>query len=243
MTLVLAVLENDGRRRLVKPVAEAIAGALSAEVRTMRISSEGARRVSELLAAVREPDVDLVVMSAQSNREPYWDVIQQSEKPVVVVPRRAVDVRTPISQVLLPLDGTRQTATAVSQMARRLTKPGTCVTPMHVFDQATTPPFWDQAAHAHLPWIEEFLLRNLPTCTSLKIRTGDVAAAVLGCAAELEADLILVGWSRRLSSGHAPTVRSALIDGTVPVMLIATGSGPTRDVEGRSPLAPGGPAA
>ena len=92
---------------------------------------------------------------------------------------------------------------------------------MHVFDADTVPRFWDHPAHGHDAWAREFLARNCARPgVRLELRSGAAANLVLDVARQQRADLITLGWSRRLGKGRARTVKQTLAAATVPVMLV-----------------------
>jgi hypothetical protein len=51
---------------------------------------------------------------------------------------------------------------------------------------------------------------------------------VIETAADLDVDLIALGWSRSLAGGHGPVVREALASSTVPVLLLPLGNSSTK---------------
>ncbi|MGY2062970.1 universal stress protein, partial [Nocardia gipuzkoensis] len=161
----------------------------------------------EFLAQLADPDVVLGVVALDGEG---WGIARQATKPVVVVPATARRV-TRIRRVLVPLDGTDETVTAVAETVRLFGSAGTEIVVLHVFDAATTPRFWDQAAHARPVWEQEFLARyctpHFPgTTPTLTLRSGSPGEHVVDLAAE-HADLIILDWSRRLDPGRAQTVR------------------------------------
>jgi nucleotide-binding universal stress UspA family protein len=67
-------------------------------------------------------------------------------------------------------------------------------------------------------------MRNLPEGVELELLRGVPAEEIVAAAEAHHADLVVLGWSQRLSAGRAPTVRRALVEGSVPVMLLGTGT-------------------
>ncbi len=141
-----------------------------------------------------------------------------------------------VSRVLLPLDGSTETASAVADMARRAVAAGASVAAVHVFDAANAPAFWDQAAHGHTSWSREFLDRHHLDGVELDLRRGRPAEEVLAGAEQWGADLIVMAWDHDLGAGHARTVRRAVTQGTVPVLLVSADPGPRPDDPGPSAL-------
>jgi len=153
-------------------------------------------------------------------------VAQQSAKPVVLVPAGARDQTPRIRRVLLPLDGTAQSASAVADAAERLARAGAELVVLHVFDAQTVPKFWDQHAHAGQAWGQEFLARYcaLPGAR-LELRSGAAAEHVVEVAGTEQADMITLAWSQQLEPGRALVVRRAVLDAGVPVMLVPVAAG------------------
>ena len=129
---------------------------------------------------------------------------------------RVLDLRTGV------LARTGQGPDAAEQFARA----GVDLVALHVFDAETVPRFWDQAAHARRAWAEEFLARYCAQPGArLELRTGVAGERVLDVAEAEGADMIALGWSQQLDPGRARTVRRAVLDAVVPVMLVPMASG------------------
>ena len=145
----------------------------------------------------------------------------KSAKPVMLVPAEARDQPPRIRRVLLPLDGTAQSASAVAETAERLARGGAELVVLHVFDAQTVPKFWDQHAHAGQAWGQEFLARYCAVPGArLELRSGAAAEHVVKVAGAEQADIIALAWSQRLEPGRALVVRRAVLDAEVPVMLL-----------------------
>ena len=150
----------------------------------------------------------------------------RASKPVVLVPPGAKVRRPAISRVLLPLDGTPESAAAVAGTMGLLARAGVDLVVLHVFDAATVPRFWDQAAHAHRAWAEEFLARNAAAAGArLELRSGSPGEQVVEVAGAEQADLIALGWSQHLDAGRSRTVRRSVLHAGVPVLLVPAGGG------------------
>jgi nucleotide-binding universal stress UspA family protein len=148
-------------------------------------------------------------------------VATRADKPVVAVPPEPRDPAPPsLHRVLVPLDGTAAAARAVEQVTRWFAGSGVEVVALHVFDAATVPRFWDRPEHDHDAWAREFLARNCPLGARLRLGTGWPAMCVLEVAAGEGADMIALGWRRRLVAEHAAVVREVLACTHVPVLLL-----------------------
>lgn len=226
MRNVLAVLER-GRDDNVVIVADALATLLDATARAFRApDGEPQTRIDAVMTELGG-DVVAAVLSAQVPAPLCWEVMQRATIPLLVVPRYAELVRDRITTVLLPLDGSPETAASVAPLAARLADAHSRVLIVHVFDEATVPAFWDQAAHSQQHWADEFLLRNLPSVGDLRLRRGPTPEEVVIEAQRADADLIVIGWGQDLGAGRARTVRRALLNGSVPVLLVPTKTGPS----------------
>jgi nucleotide-binding universal stress UspA family protein len=211
----------------------AVARLLRAELRHVWPGErpESAECLRAVLAELEGPDVLIAVLPGGSKLEAATGhVISSSSKPVVVTPHRPDTARPPaVSRVLLPLDGSWEAASAVAPTAKLLADAGVDLVVLHVFDRVTAPRFWDQAAHARSCWETEFRARYCPQPgVRLQLRTGAPAEQVLSVAAQEDVDLIVLGWSQRLEPNRAATVRRAVSEGQVPVMLMPVSTDPDR---------------
>lgn len=223
VTRVIAVV--DGASPTVAETAAAVADLLGARVRAVRppaVPGPG-RELEEVLAELAAPEVVLAVMPDGAAMEALTGaVISTWSKPVVVTPA-TLSTRRPlaVSRVLLPLDGSWEASAAVAPTAAFLADAGVDLVVLHVFDAATVPAFWDQAAHARRSWEPEFLARYCPQPgVRLHLRAGGPGEQVVTVAAQEKVDLIALGWAQRLDHDRAATVRRTLRDARVPVLLM-----------------------
>ena len=149
-------------------------------------------------------------------------VATHAAKPVVVVPPEPRDPPPAgLHRILVPLDGTADTARAVEQTMGWFAGSGVEIVSLHVFDATTVPRFWDRPEHDHAAWTREFLARNAPAAgTRLQVRSGWPSDRVLEVAAAEGADMIALGWGRRLAPDRAAVVREVLVRTPVPVILL-----------------------
>ena len=221
---VLAILGHGEAGPPVTETAAVIARLAGGEVRQVRLAADLSpqQAARQVMRALHQPRTVSSVLAAGEPSRPLWQrVAQQSAKPVVLVPAGARDQTPRIRRVLLPLDGTAQSASAVADAAERLARAGAELVVLHVFDAQTVPKFWDQHAHAGQAWGQEFLARYcaLPGAR-LELRSGAAAEHVVKVAGAEQADMIALAWSQRLEPGHALVVRHAVLDTGVPVMLV-----------------------
>lgn len=92
---------------------------------------------------------------------------------------------------------------------------------LHVVDAATTPRFWDQAAHARRGWERQFRESCcVPPATRLDLRRGVPGERVVEVAAAKHPDLVALGWSQSVAPGRARTVRHTVHDTDLRVILL-----------------------
>ena len=222
MRKVLAVAGPESASA-VAAVAQAVADVLQITVSRFDPPLPDSQHATAVLDELEQPDAVLGVVirdTAASGRS--WRIASRSAKPMIVVPPASAAARPPvISRILVPLDGTLESASAVSETIGLFASAGVEIVVLHVFDEPTAPRFWDQAAHARRSWEREFRARF---CTHvdvrIELRSGEPGEHVIQVAADEHADLIALGWSQRLEAGRARTVRSAVQETEVPVMLV-----------------------
>lgn len=221
MNEVLAVLET-GCETPTTEVAVAVADLMHAQLRMLRQDpgEPAVLRADAILRALTEPSVVAAVLVAEPDEAATcWQVVQRADKPVALVPSGARTSGT-ISRALVPLDGTRESADAVSTLVELLAGAGVDIVVLHVFDATTVPMFWDQAAHTEQAWSAQFLERHVPTGARLALRSGTPGEHVVSVADAERADLIALGWSRHLGPGRALTVRRSVLRAGRPVLLV-----------------------
>jgi nucleotide-binding universal stress UspA family protein len=219
MPVLLAFTTSDRAAHTVTSVAASLARALHLAVEQRPMPSG-----TVVLRDLDEPAVRLAVLpySAGHAARLVTDVIQRCTKPVVVVPvRRRATPPTSIDRVLVPLDGTVESAVTVAETVALFGASGADIIVLHVFDRTTVPKFWDQAVHARKSWVDEFLSRfcDQPN-VRMELRSGTPGEHILDVTASEHADLIAFGWGQNLSAGRARTVRSTLAQSTIPVLLL-----------------------
>ncbi|MFE2752324.1 universal stress protein [Actinosynnema sp. NPDC059335] len=215
----VVAVERPGAAPVVA-IATAVAEAIGATVVTVPTGRDA------VLGALRGPDAVLGVVPRDQHSS--WTIARASARPVVLVPPMYPGTSAStaaVSRVLVPLDGTAESARAVVEVLGLLARANVDLVVLHVFDEATVPPFWDQAAHARHDWEREFRKRFCtPEDVRLELRSGRPGDRVNQVAAEEHAHLIALGWSRRLDEGRARTVRDTVRGARVPVMLVPLAS-------------------
>jgi nucleotide-binding universal stress UspA family protein len=83
------------------------------------------------------------------------------------------------------------------------------------------PRFWDRPEHDHAAWSREFPARNAPAAgRRLEVRSGRPSDQIREVAGTERADMIALGWRRRLTPDRAAVVRDVLARTPVPVSLL-----------------------
>jgi len=219
---VLGVL-GAGPETPIIEVATALADLMQAEPFLLRqdAGEPSAHRVDVVLDALAESSAVAAVLAAEQDETALcWQVVRRAGKPVALVPPGARRPPGAISRVLVPLDGTTESAAAVADLVELLAGVGVDIVVLHVFDAATVPMFWDQAAHTGQAWSTQFLERHAPAGARLELRTGTAGEHVVSVADAEQADLIALAWSRHLGPGRALTVRHCVLEAGRPVLLV-----------------------
>lgn len=228
MTTHVLAIERVGVDQSVVVVASALASVLHAGVRVMELpTSHHDEDVHRALLALAEPDVAAGVLADGDIAAALcWRVARAATKPIALVPRRATPERTVIGRVLLPLDGTPESAAAVAPTMELFASTGADLVVLHVFERSNVPKFWDQATHAQRAWESEFLSRHCPHGgVRMELRTGLPGQNILDVAVDERVDLITLGWSQQVDPGRARTVRRIVADADVPVLLLPIADG------------------
>lgn len=252
MTRILAAIDTSAAARPVLETAKAIQplfgapveavhvregstaiAASSAKAAGVRLRIEDGAPAEVLETELRDPDVAALVVGARrtpAGRRPLGHIalrlITSVPKPLAVVPPATREPER-IARILVPLDGSPESAEAVSRTIELARASEIKVVVLHVRSEATLHPFSDQLHHEGPAWVEEFLARHCPVPAhdvEVELRVGVPEEEVGAVAREAGVDLIVLGWSQELGSGHAAVVRAMLSSSAVPVLLIPVGS-------------------
>ncbi|HVS68481.1 MAG TPA: universal stress protein [Mycobacteriales bacterium] len=224
MASLLAFTETPAETSGVKAVTTALAQALHLDTDEHRLPVRPADLTAFVLEVMDDPQVRMAVLpySAGHAARLVNDVIQRCSKPVVIVPigRRAQTPRA-IDRILVPLDGTVESADTVGELVALFAASGTDIVVLHVFDATNVPMFWDQPVHARESWVGEFLHRycDQPN-VRMELRSGAAGEHIIDVAATEHADLIALGWAQNLAAGRARAVRATIAAATIPVLLL-----------------------
>jgi nucleotide-binding universal stress UspA family protein len=230
MNDVLALLDGHAADRSIADVATAMAAVMSASVRRIDLSgiAEPGDKADRVLAELAKAATSLGVMCGTRSLQQFvWPVLQQAQKPVLLVPAVSRPWTHVIDRALIPLDGSAESAGAVAETIRLLAHAGVDLVVLHVFDATTVPKFWDQPAHAEQAWQTEFIARYCDQPgVRLQLRSGVPGEHILDIADTEQVDLIALGWSQQLDEARAQTLQQTLRDAHVPVLIMPISTPP-----------------
>lgn len=197
-----------------------------------------------LLGAVDDADVVAAVIGSRARPDDprpagqtALRVLEQSAKPVVVVPPGVAGRAHRVRRVLIPLEGGRETSTFVLEQLEGLLRDQVDLVVLHVLTGDTAPRMLDRPGPDLAMLSSEFGLRHCPAASVIDLRAGAVPGRIDEVCTDEEADLIVLSWSQSMAPGHADVVRSVLSDTVVPVLLLPlpTPAGPPLTL-GRMPV-------
>lgn len=247
MRTVLAALDSSPAARPVLETALGIGELTSAKVEAIHVRENSdeipaavAERSGVVLRVVDGPvDVGLLSALAETNviagvfgargtpggRRPVGrtalHILERASKPVVIVPPEAAGVSPrPFRRLLVPLEGSEQSARPVAEDLGPLILDDVELVVLHVFTISTVPPVLDHPGWDLPMWGDEFLARFCPNASRIDLRTGAVGSGVTEACSEADGDLIVLSWSQDASPGHAGVIRDVLARSTVPVLLL-----------------------
>ncbi len=171
-------------------------------------------------------DVVLVIVGSRglpSGRYPIGHVtrrvIQQLSKAAVVVPPDFVP--TKFGHILVPLDGTEETAVAVATAVDLFARGGSEIVVTHSLTPETMPAMLDHAGALEM-WAEQFLRRSGPEFADarIEVRVGAPGANASEFTRVEPIDLIVLAWRRKFAGQHGQVVMDILAHAGVPVLLL-----------------------
>ena len=185
--------------------------------------------IEQITAACQSPDVAALVLGArgihcgaQPAGRTALEIITQVSKPVLVVPPHA-EPRQSLARILVPLDGTSESAQALREIITLAHVHRLEVLVLHVYSPDTVPAFSNHAPHATHAREREFLSRNVAPPhdrVTLLHRLGVAADDIAMVSRETSADLIALAWRQNLIRGSAHVVSETLAHSNIPVLLL-----------------------
>ena len=235
MKKVLAFVDDSPSARSVLRTAEALASTLDAEVVPVTVTNTDGSLSTEpeqtLLESLRSGDVVLGVLGSRavaSKPQPVGHVaaalLVGSPIPLAVVPPGDGALSSAPTRLLLPLDGTPETAAALVPVARRLHDAGTRIVVMHVYTDQTVPRFISSSDDIET-LADEFLIQHLPEFgDDCELRIGQPDEEILDRASAGDIDGVILAWRQDLSPGRANVIHRLLQEVRVPLLMVPMAS-------------------
>jgi hypothetical protein len=183
---------------------------------------------ASLLGAVSDPNTIAAVFGARATRagrrpvgHMALHVLERAKKPIVVVPPEVGGISPrPFHRLLVPLEGSEQTARPVAESLYPLISGDVELVVLHVFTPATVPRALDRPDQDLSLWGDEFLARFCPEAATIELRSGAVGNRVDEVCRASRADLVVLSWSQDSSPGHAAVIRDVLGRSTIPMLIL-----------------------
>jgi nucleotide-binding universal stress UspA family protein len=232
--------DADLRRRLHLDSREA----------TTRLWSRVGAPAVEILRAAGEPDVVLVVLTTHGRDiadgprlgQVAEAVVAGSARPVLLVRPETVEPAdagaSTFQRLLLPLDGTPATATALRPATELAGRLGASVDVLYVTDSGQAlpresgsigaPRYVDQPQHEWPHWAHEVIERLCGCCADcppdvpvrMFMACGEIGVEIARFAAEHYHDAIVLVRRSRLEPGRARALRAVLAHAPCPVLVV-----------------------
>jgi nucleotide-binding universal stress UspA family protein len=168
------------------------------------------------------------------------EVLRTARCPVVLVGPQWASADFKLRQLLLPHDGSPETACALSPAVALAERAGAELLVLHVAGSPAAPPgeglpvplYVDQPQHEWPEWTREFLERMEVYCdlpAHLRPRVflaqGEAGEEILRFAARRGVDLIATAWHGSLLDRHAATAKALIARARCPVLFTRTHPG------------------
>jgi nucleotide-binding universal stress UspA family protein len=203
-----------------------------------------------ILDEAAEPDVQLLVMTTVAAGDPERELGSVAVRVALGTSRPILGLRPevglepsavapPVHRLLLPLDGSRSTASAVrpaTSLARRL---GASVDVLYIVPSApaplegergsiVAPRYVDQPQHEWSTWADELKERLLVECAGFSpgahigvhVQRGEPAEEIVRFARQGRYDAIVLVRRSRLQPGRAATLRSVIQQSPCPLLVV-----------------------
>jgi nucleotide-binding universal stress UspA family protein len=246
MRTIIAALDASAAARPVLETALAVGRLTGASVRAIHVGASRPATLDSLsdqfgvplellaegvepalLRSIGLPGVIAAVLGARSTpggRRPAGhtarDILEHTDKPIVVVPPDALRTFDLPLRVLVPLEGSEESSAPIVERLYPLFVEAVEIVVLHVFTADTTPRLLDRPSRDLELWAGEFGARFCPVAARVEWRTGSAGRRITEVCDEEGADLIVLSWSQDLSPGRAATIREVLAHAPVPVLLL-----------------------
>ena len=210
-----------------------------------RLRVEAGDADAEILRAVEDAEVQLVLLTTHGGAiergrqlgRVVERVIVGASKPLVLIRPEAPLVQRQLARLLLPVDGTPKTATALRPAAELAGKLGACLDLLYIAPAAGAPPteigsigaprYVDQQQHEWPNWAAEAAERFAACCAScppeievqMFFAHGDIGLEIERFAVEHDSDAIVLVRRSRLQPGRARVLRAVLGRSSLPILM------------------------
>ena len=233
MNRVLAFVDQSPSRSSVMAVGESLAALLEAQLVLVSIT-DGAEPARQMLAELDEPGVVFGVLGTKSvESKPglaghvALELLSHSRIPLALVPPGTRPLPASEPRILVPMDASRETDSAIGEVVRSLGSAGVAFVILHVFDSQTVPPFLDSPMDIQV-LAEEFIKRHIPDqSATCHLRIGNAAQQVSEFIQVEDIDAVLIAWHQDLSPGRSEVVRRLLIEAAVTLLVVPVFAAPT----------------
>jgi nucleotide-binding universal stress UspA family protein len=229
--------------------ARAALGLDSPELRDMPLRIRIGRPADQILSEVEQPEVDLLAMTTlgagDSERElgsVAREVAINTSRPVLglrpEVGTEPSTIAPPLKRLLVPLDGTRTTASALRPVTPLATRLGATVDVVHIAAPGARTPeergsmvgprYIDQPHHEWPTWTQELKERLCMACAGFSrdadigvhLRGGEPGSEIVRFAQEAHHDAIVLVRRSKLEPDRARTLRTVVRDSLCPFLMV-----------------------
>lgn len=218
-------------------------GLEAGELRDMEVELRIGEPASCILKATEEGPVEAVVLATHGRViEPGREmgrvaraVVAGTTRPVVLVRPEAAGERKPLKRLLLPLDGTPKTASALTPAADLACRLEASIDVLYVASGEQKPPeepgsmgaprYVDQPAHEWPSWAAE-VVERLCTCVRAEVPVrvylaqGDIGPEIARFASEHAHDATILVRRSHLEVGRARVMRAVLDLTSCPLLIV-----------------------
>ena len=202
-----------------------------------------------ILDEIARPDVVLAVMTTVAAGDPEralggiaMTVLTNTTRPVIVLRPECgcdpADTATPLTHLLVPLDGTRETAWALRPAAPLALELGAALDVLYIATLGDGRPaqpdavigarYVDQSHHEWRTWSGEMQQRLLFECAgvspslevSVFVQAGEPGREIVRFAQEHRDDAIVLVRQSKLEAGRAETLRHVLREASCPLLVV-----------------------
>jgi nucleotide-binding universal stress UspA family protein len=151
------------------------------------------------------------------------------------IAQQFTEERRSLDRILIPLDGTPETASALAPAAEMAARSGARLDVLHVATPGpkpaehgalSVPRYVDNPSHEWEAWRDEFSSRFLrpfgSQAANLEVAAGDPSTEILRASREQRTDLVVLVWKGQLAVDRAPCVKTMLKESPCPLLFLRT---------------------